>query len=233
MVFLLLKFVTHKNFLHLLRKIKLFFYNVIAPPACNFCGLFLKQRLLFCSECAAHIQPVVSTTIEITKKYSLKVFAVSSYKDPLKKLVLAKHWGCSISCKQLAQLMAQNPSMQLQNYDYIIPIPLHWMRQAKRGFNQSYEMAMYLQKKYKIVCRNILKRNRHTQLQSNLTHDQRLKNVKHAFSITSIDRARYKNKHLLLIDDVMTTGATLHAAAHELIKLKPASITAIVACRAL
>ena len=227
------KFLTHENVLYLFKKIKTYTCNLIAPPACNFCGSFLEQRTIFCNECTIKIQPVVSCKVEVTKKYSLKVFAVGSYKDPLKKLVLAKHWSCLVSCKQLAQLMLQTPAMQFQRYDYIMPIPLHWMRCAKRGFNQSYEMAMHVQKNTDIVLADILKRNRHTQFQSNLAPDQRIENLKHAFSIKPVDRLQYKDKHLLLIDDVMTTGATLRSAARELIKLKPASITALVACRAL
>lgn len=230
---LISRYFTPRHITNALKTSGRFLCDFIAPPACNFCNLFLEKRTVFCDVCTNKIQQVVSCNLEVTKKYGLKVFAVGAYKDPLKKLILAKRWSCVVSSKQLAQLILAMPQVQLQKYDYIISVPLHWMRRASRGFNQSYEMALYLHEQCGVQLADILKRNRHTQFQSDLTQKQRITNLKGAFSLKKVDRALYKDKHLLLVDDVMTTGATLHAAARELIKLRPSSITAVVACRAL
>ena len=77
---------------------------------------------------------------------------------------------------------------------------------------------------------NALKRTKSTQLQALLSADARYDNIRFAFEVR-IRGIDVRDKHLLLVDDLMTTGVTLQEAGRALLKLHPASITAVVACR--
>ncbi len=117
------------------------------------------------------------------------------------------------------------------DYDIITSIPLHWTRYASRGFNQAQEMAQVIAHKRKVPVVHLLKRVKKTAFQFELAASSRGTNVKNAFELCIVDTQRYKNKHILLVDDLMTTGATIREAAKELLKLQPRKITVVVACR--
>jgi ComF family protein len=161
----------------------------------------------------------------------MTVFAISDYKDPLKKLILAKGWSDTIASYQMGQLMWDYVPLQQLDIDVIIPIPLHWTRYAWRGFNQAEEIAQVIHKKKNVPIKHLLKRIKRTAFQSTLVSSLRGENLKDAFVLNDAQANACTQKHLLLIDDLMTTGSTLRAAATELLKLKPKKITVAVVCR--
>jgi len=94
--------------------------------------------------------------------------------------------------------------------DIIIPVPIHKYKIMKRGYNQVAVLARKLAKKYKKPCPlNILIKSRSTKSQSSLNRDERQVNVIGSFQINEKQINRIKDQKILLIDDVMTTGATL------------------------
>lgn len=209
------------------------FLMLIAPPYCMACKRFLSKRDVFCVECARLIKPIVSHDLKVTDSLTVKVFAVGTYTDPLKFLILSKSWSNSVASRQLGQLMWEMTYIKNVPFDFIVPIPLHWMRYSWRGYNQAEEMAKELAcRSGKTMC-NLLKRVRYAPFQSAVAPEKRVENVKGVFElkIPKEGRELYQGKHLLLVDDLLTTGATVRAAAKELNKLKPASITIIVAAR--
>ena len=101
--------------------------------------------------------------------------------------------------------------------DLIIPIPLHSAKLKKRGFNQSQILASEVGRVLDLpVYDRILKRSRRTQTQTRKSRESRIENLKLAFIVTSPQHIR--GKHILLIDDVLTTGATLESAALSLLE---------------
>ncbi|MCL2645555.1 MAG: hypothetical protein FWD61_00955 [Phycisphaerales bacterium] len=117
--------------------------------------------------------------------------------------------------------------------DYLVPVPLHWTRRAQRGFNQAEELARQtaMLGEWKVRCP--LRRVRRTAQQARIDSPmQRAENLRGAFVCRK--DAALAGKHLWLIDDVSTTGATLHAAAMAIAKLpkelRPASLSAAVIC---
>jgi len=212
-------------------KIYNLFLNIIAPPFCAYCKKFLTRDLVFCMQCEDNIVPIVSIIRPITKKYGVKIFAVSDYKNPLKKLILAKRWGAIAASRQLGQILWKMSNVKNVDFDYIVPISLHWTRFARRGFNQAEEIAQVLAEESGKPVINLLKRQKRTDYQSQLVFAQRSENLKNAFVLSKVEKNKYNNKHLLLVDDLMTTGATLQTGARELLKLKPRVITAAVVCR--
>lgn len=205
--------------------------HIIAPPFCAHCKNFLKMRIIFCTACAERIQQVVSVQIPVSSTQNMMVMAACAYKEPVKSLIIAKSWGDIIAGQQLGQLVWEYSYFKHLPCDYLIPVPLHWMRQAKRGYNQAEEIAHTLAAYKKVQVAPIVTRIRNTPFQSSVTHDQRYSNVKQAFELKNVDASIYAHKHLVIVDDLMTTGSTLAHVAKILLPLQPASITALVASR--
>ena len=206
--------------------------DVLMPPVCSYCRDFIPERRIFCPTCAMLIVPIVSTKVTITATKTVKVFAISEYKEPLKSLILAKRSSDIVSATQLGQLMWDMTYIRNVTFDCIVPIPLHWSRFAKRGFNQAHEMAKIISRESGKPVVQLIKRVRRTKYQAGLAQDLRTSNVQSAFDLHG-DETQFRGKHILLIDDLMTTGSTIKAAAKKLYKVKPASISALVACRVL
>lgn len=215
----------------LITPIKNIVNGIITPSFCMYCKLFSNNIEVFCYICCEKIKPIVSVDVRITHNTVLKVFALSDYKDPLKKLILAKGSADIIASYQLGKLLSTMPQITLLECNLIVPIPLHWSRYAWRGYNQAEEIAKAIGKRKDVPVVNLLKRVKRTLFQSEIAHFQRPENVKDAFVLSRTAIEKYKNRHILLIDDLMTTGSTLKSAAKELLKLKPKSITAAVVCR--
>jgi ComF family protein len=205
--------------------------RALSPWACVYCKAFLKQNDVFCTACFLKLKPVVSFMLPVTTTRSVKIFAACAYQEPIKTVIVAKSWSDHCASKQLAQLIWQMTDIKNIPCDYIIPIPLHWTRYAKRGFNQAYEMGKCVSSKNNAPVADILKRIKRTPFQSKVIFKQRLENVQDAFELKNIDAELYKGKHLMIVDDLMTTGSTIKAAAKILFQLKPASINVVVASR--
>ncbi len=206
--------------------------HILAPPFCVRCKKWLSDPIIFCNNCVSLIRPVTSVQLKITSTVTISVFALSSYQDPLKALILAKIQSQKLASQQLGNLLWEMPSVKLLEFDYVIPIPLHWTRYAYRGFNQAEVIASVIAQKSNKPLAMLLKRNRRTLFQSQLSLEERLQNVNNVFDLKNqISQNDYRDKHLLLIDDLMTSGATLKIAAKKLLALKPKSISAAVICR--
>lgn len=96
----------------------------------------------------------------------------------------------------------------------LIPVPLAASRQRQRGYNQSECLARALAPLWNVPVRvDLLVRSRSTQTQTRLTPEERVRNVHGAFSATSAAREALRGAHVVLVDDVVTTAATLNACA--------------------
>ena len=103
--------------------------------------------------------------------------------------------------------------------DCVIPIPLHKVKRRERGFNQSDHIANGISSILGIPTHTtIVQRKKHTQTQTMLSMDERRKNVEDAFEIDRSKHSQIDGRVCLLVDDIITTGATLNSCAQELIK---------------
>jgi len=129
-----------------------------------------------------------------------------------------KYRGWHAVAAAMAERMARLawPPDVLEERAAVLPVPLSHARERKRGFNQSERLARSLSTRWNVpVWSDVLERARSTETQTRLTPDERLANVSGAFRVR--ESARLRNAHVVLVDDVVTTAATLNACAAALL----------------
>jgi ComF family protein len=115
------------------------------------------------------------------------------------------------------------------SFDAVVPMPLHWRKRWQRGFNQSELLAREVARKWNVPVRRLVRRKRATAPQAGLTSAERRKNVQGAFVVKKT--TRLNGMRLLLIDDVLTTGATASACARALKRAGAAQVTFLALAR--
>ncbi len=152
------------------------------------------------------------------------------YAPPLDAVLRGlKFGGLAYLGRDLAAARAGRLRTELAAADLVVPVPLHWWRQLGRGYNQAAEIARPLARRLGRPCRTVLSRRRATSRQAELPRSERTANVRRAFVVRRPALAR--GRVCLLVDDVVTTGATLTAAATALRRAGAAAVLAVAAAR--
>src|SRR5688500_7833949 len=190
-----------------------------SAPACRSCAKPLGEHGAPCPWCLGDGMPHYEWVLR------LGVFS-----DPLKHLVhQMKYHGRWPLAEVLADRLADQERVKglLSETQVMVPVPLHRLRQVVRGYNQAEVVAKRLASRCGIPIARPVVRLRNTDSQTNMTSvAQREDNVRDAFALA--DPRGIGGKHVVVVDDVMTTGATLRAFARALAPAKPASLCAIV-----
>ncbi len=156
-------------------------------------------------------------------------YSYGFYEGRLQKLIhLFKYRGIYPLAEPLADLLMIALPRQ-RAFDAIVPMPIHWGKRWRRGFNQSLLLARELSRRTAIPAVAAVSRPRRGVPQAGLSDHDRRANVRGAFSV--VKPAEVQGRHLLLIDDVLTTGATASACAAALKKGGAASVTALTVAR--
>lgn len=184
--------------------------------ACETCALPLMEPARFCPACLR--QPPHFSGVQ----------AAWHYAYPVNQLIQRfKYCGDLTSGHSLAQMAAQIMDVD-QRPDLLSPIPLHWRRYWQRGYNQAQLVAEELGRQWQLPVRpRLLRKVSATQTQSQLNRSQRLRNLLDSFAL----RGCVEGLHIGLVDDVLTTGATLEAAAQKLLQEGAARVSAFVLAR--
>lgn len=185
-------------------------------PACLRCALPLPHPGT-CGACLQHPSPLTET------------HAVFDYAFPLDRLLpRLKFHRDFASGRVLAQAMADH-CVHLGQPDALLPVPLHRGRLRRRGYDQALELARPLTRALKLsLLDGVLERSKSTCAQSRLDADARKRNLRGAFRVV-VDQPL--PAHIVLVDDVMTTGATLHAAACALLAAGAKRVDAWICAR--
>ena len=151
--------------------------------------------------------------------YFDKVISCIEYTELSKKIVFGlKYNDKTYMSKYIAQIMSEKLELENIKFDYILFVPLHKKRMRKRGFNQAEKIAKSLSKLINIPVVNNIERIYNTERLYKLNKDEREKELKNVF-ILKDSKHEIKNKNILLVDDIFTTGATVNEIS-KLLKLK-------------
>jgi ComF family protein len=151
----------------------------------------------------------------------------------LRQLVHIFKYGCvKTLARPLADLLARALPLD-ERFDAVVPVPLHWRRRWSRGFNQSALLARALARRSGIPMIQALRRTRSTAVQAGLSNSSRRQNVVAAFSVRRAGAfaGKLAGRRILLIDDVLTTGATAAACAIALKRAGAAHVAVLTVAR--
>ena len=216
------------------------FLTAIIPGTCHLCGDDSAAAL--CLPCAADL-PTLATGCPLCAEPTTHgercgrclthpphfdaVHALYAYDFPLDRLIHAYKYGGDLA---LGNYFGQQLANKLHSFEFdrIIPVPLHPDRLRYRGFNQALELARPISRQLNVPLDFLIcQRSRATLAQAELHPKERVTNIRNAFNI----QGDLTGQRLLLVDDVLTTGATLNECA-RLLKLHGASqVTATVIAR--
>jgi ComF family protein len=201
----------------------------IAPPVCPRCG---QPRDPWSLRLAAGVGRACAFCREWPRELDWAASAVWLEDGPARNLVHAlKYGGWRLAAPAMAERMAAVLAPRLRDLDALVPVPLGRARERERGHNQAALLAEALGRLAGTpVVLDALRRTRETRSQTRLSPAQRRRNVAGAFAAAGRGLA---GRRVAVVDDVMTTGATLGAAAEALAALGPASIGAVTFARAL
>ena len=196
----------------------------IEKLVCAGCWANLKQNLPpFCFSCGRHLDAENSLNICATcrakKLYFDRAFSPCIYAGAIKELIgQLKYKNKDYLGRALSGLMIgfiREYNLPIHKIDFIIAMPLHKRRLREREFNQAKILAGFIASKFnKPLLDGVLKRWRYTETQTSLEGERRFLNVRGSFRLAKNNEV--KGKNILLIDDVLTTGATSSEAAYTL-----------------
>jgi ComF family protein len=228
--------------------------DVIFPPLCPNCGVPAKQgEHGFCPACLSKIKavttplclccgiPFASSAGEnhlcadciASKPPFSRARAIGYFEATLLDAIHRFKYGHHmITGELLGGMMAayQYPGLSPEQFEIVIPVPLHIQRLRERGFNQSLILARSLADRYSMPLDfTVLKRHIRTAAQVELGRKEREKNVRGAFTVKYPDRVA--GRRVLLVDDVYTTGSTLRECARVLVGAGAEEVAAITLAR--
>ena len=183
--------------------------DFIAEPYCQICGIpFDFESGNTCMDCLDNPAPFISARSALI------------YNDASRDLILGfKHGDKTHMVRSFVPWLQKSGANMLEGADYIIPVPLHRWRLLARRYNQAALMGEALSCTLGIEHLPMaLQRTRSTPSQGHLGTDERAKNVKKAFAVNEKYKDLLKDKKVILIDDVYTTGATVKECSRVLIK---------------
>ena len=227
--------------------------DVALPPRCLSCGATVTGDGGLCAECWETV-PFLSAPYCSCCGYPFDVAigedvlcgpclrkrplfdrarAAFAYDEESRRMVIDyKHRDRTDMAPALARWMMQAGARLIAEADVITPVPLHWSRLVARRFNQSAELARRIARESGTdYAPDLLRRRRRTPSQTGLAARDRARNVKGAFRLGRAGVAAITGKRILLVDDVLTTGATVSACAGVLKWAGASAVDVLTAAR--
>jgi ComF family protein len=212
--------------------------DLIVPPCCLVCRAPLNAHHLLCAPCWREVhfirpplcdvlgiplpfdtgERMVSAAAEARQPAYDRARAVAHYSGAMRALIHQFKYADRHDPRMLfGRWLAEAGQDLCAGVDFVVPVPLSRLRLLSRRFNQTAILAQELSRQTGLpVNLHILQRSRFTQTQVGLTQDQRRRNLAGAFRVRRNRRASLENRNVLLIDDVITTGATVEACSRAL-----------------
>ncbi len=210
--------------------------QLLFQQSCAGCGKhYIERKDLFCIQCLCDL-PYQHDRFEAMNSFEQHIagrlpfrmgFAMFSYQKE-GKLRNAVHllkyksmqWVGRSLGNMLGQELLQHP--QLSDLDYIIPVPIHWKKRVARGYNQTDSIAQGVHQSMQIPILTAIYRSRNSLTQTKKGRRDRSK-VENKFIARSKFVEELANKHVLIVDDVLTSGATMVACGNAILKASPST----------
>lgn len=222
-------------------------HDALFPATCVLCGQVASGDLDLCSGCRADLPRVAGACrrcglplagvggvecgecLQDPPPWS-RTLAPWRYDDPIKYLIHAMKFRQKLTlARVLGMLLAEECSRDEYRPDVLVPVPLHASRLRERGYNQALELARPISQRLGVPLDGLVERVRATQAQSDLPSTQRERNIRGAFEV----RRPVSGKRVAIVDDVMTTGATVREIAATLMAAGAQDVQVWVVARAL
>lgn len=188
------------------------FFRALLPRACSGCGAQLGREAGLCVTCRALLRPQLQSHSPLQTEIGPHLLTLGRYKGVLRRSIRAlKYGGARDLAGPLGRAMAAGIPTEWQ-IAAVVPVPLHRRRQRERGYNQAELLAQEIAQQVGVPCLNLLTRTRATEQQAKRHASERAGNLAGAFRLSGT----LPSGTVLLVDDVMTTGATLLACKEAL-----------------
>jgi competence protein ComFC len=228
--------------------------SLFYPPGCTICGKSIRAdeylcdqcetkavRIVapFCQKCSEPFEGSITNTFACANCVHRTIHfdaAVSAYRGRgiVRQIIHEFKYGRQIHLRHLVarwlNSALDDERLRQSHFDVIMPVPLHPARQRERGFNQASLLAELLSAQTSIPVKPLLERTRYTTTQTALDRSERMENLHNAFRLRK--NADVRGLHVLLVDDVLTTGSTLNECARILKRASAFSVHAATAARA-
>jgi competence protein ComFC len=224
--------------------------NLFFPPVCLACSERIERvKDVLCSSCRELLSPITENycdkcgapMIDFTCPYCAErdfVFDIARaafiYRNPVQELIhIFKYDAFLAPADFLSQALLEIPDAQkiAHNFDCITSVPLHPVRYRERGYNQSELIARKLAIKWNLPYIEPVKRHLPTESQTTLNIEERINNLKNAFSLKK--NINIAGKRVILVDDVFTTGTTVNEVSRILKKGGASKVAVLTAARAI
>lgn len=196
----------------------------LTAPVCETCGGPLEFDLGPGAQCA----PCIARPPRWDRARAALIYDAAS-----RRIVLdLKRSGRRDGLHVMTGWMHRAGAQLVDEADMIVPVPLHYTRLVSRGFNQSAWLGQGIARRAGLPCRvDLLKRRRRTPTQGGLSAKARRRNVAGAFAVSERAARQVRDKRILLVDDVLTTGATLSACTYALKRAGARQVDVLVLAR--
>ncbi len=228
--------------------------RAVYPPQCMCCDALVAEEGALCPKCWPQMPFVFGTccdscglplpglddgsAVQCDECLTLarpwdQGRAVMLYGDKARQILLRLKYHDRLDhAKPAARWMARHATPMLMPDMLVAPIPLHWLRFLKRRYNQAAILSAAMARELGLEhCPDLLIRTRHTGTQDGRGREGRFRNVANAFAPNRRQMARIQGRHILLVDDVMTAGATFSAATEVCLTHGAASVRVIALAR--
>jgi len=213
------------------------FLETLLPFSCHLCRKSVPFGNVVCLSCKASLKKELRAPFRISDVVTgFPVWCLGNYETLLAEAIK------TIKYKPSKRLFAQTEDL-LENLfaapsdfpkiDVFVPVPLHPSRAEKRGFNQAELLARKFAEILKCPSSPVLVRTRITKPQADCEGEERKTNLKDAFSLApGLRVSAFEKSRICLVDDVATTGSTLHECGKKLLDLKPSFVCGLVLAHA-
>lgn len=205
------------------------FEEALMPLRCVFCGSRsrLPERYI-CVGCYGDLPFIESAPTPASSPLEYDV-APLAYEFPVDAAIKALKFRRKLFyAPALSELLIEACASLPDDVDAVLPVPLHWRRRWWRGFNQAWEIGRPVARHLAVPVVRGVRRNRATPFQSGLSARERARNLRIAFSA----RGDLAYRHVLIVDDVITTGTTICELARVLRRAGVARVSALAVARA-